>query len=159
MLIALAVLAALETASPPVVELTLTGAAGAPVSAAPRTLSDFARERREGRTAVGGFSAVETTVSRAPVYLLPFEWEDETNAEPGIVPGPEPPGIVVPYVGNWNSGWWGGAPARRHPHVRPIVHPVTNPGGASSPRAAATPVVRPFAHTSAFEMQGASRRP
>jgi hypothetical protein len=47
MLIALAVLAALEAAPPPVaaVALILSGAPGAPVNAAPRTLSDVARER------------------------------------------------------------------------------------------------------------------
>ena len=85
MLIALAVLAALE-AAPPTVELTRSGAgAGPPVSAAPRTLSDVARELREGRHAVGGFSAVETTVSRGPVVMPVFEWEDEELARAQVV--------------------------------------------------------------------------
>ena len=63
----------LDTVPPPVVEMTLTGASGTPVSAAPRTLSDVARERREGRKAVGGFSLwpptsrVFGTILRSPI--------------------------------------------------------------------------------------------
>ena len=116
MLIALAVLAALETAAPPAVEMTRSGAAGAPVSAAPRSLTDVAREIREGRRAVGGFSAVETTVSREPLLLPSFEWEENTRREPEVVPEPQPGG-EVPYVSGW-GGWYGGGTGgmpRRHP--------------------------------------------
>jgi hypothetical protein len=161
MWVALAVFAALETAAPsapPVVELTRTGAAARAVSAAPRTLSDVARERREGRTAVGGFSAVETTVSRGPVYVLPLEWEEEA-AGPDVAPEPEPPGVAVPYAGVWNGGWWGGAPARRPPHVHPVVRAAPGAGRTPSPRAAATPAARSLARTSGFALRGAPRRP
>jgi hypothetical protein len=141
MLIALAVLAALETAAPPAVEMTLTGAGGPPVSMARRTLSDVARERREGRTAVGGFSAVETTVPREPFALPAFTWdEEETRPEPEAVPEPQPPASAVAYVpgyGGWTSGGWGGAPPRRRPpHVSHFARPTGDArahgsGGAS----------------------------
>ncbi len=160
MLVALAVLAALETATPPTVELSLTGAAGTPVSASPRTLSDVARERREGRRAVGCFSAVETTVSRGRVVfpsLAPDE--EEENPGPEVVPGPEPPEVVMPYGSIWNGGWWGGAPARPRPHVHPVVHAAPNAGRSPSPRAAARPSVRPFAHNAGFATRGARARP
>ena len=114
MLIALAVLAALETAAPPAVEMTRSGAAAAPVSAAPRSLTDVAREIREGRRAVGGFSAAATTVPREPLLLPSFEWEEER--EPEVVPEPQPGG-EVPYVSGW-GGWYGGGTGgmpRRHP--------------------------------------------
>ena len=153
MLIALAVLAALEAApTPAVVELTRLGVAGAPVSAAKRTLSDVAREMREGRQAVGGFSAVETTVSREPYVIPAFTWdEEETRPEPEVVPEPQPPESAVPYVsgyGGWYGGGWGGAPHRRPPHVshhgssaRPGRHPGVGPsprgGGPQVPRSAA----------------------
>ncbi len=157
MLVALAALAVLEAAAPlppAAVELMRAGVAGAPVSAAPRTLSDVAREMRDGRRAVGGFSAVETTVSRGPVVLPALEWEDEDmRSEPEVAPEPEPPGDVVPYVsgyGGWYGGGWGGAPHRRPPHVshhRSTSRPGRRPGGGSSvhgggpriPRSAARP--------------------
>ncbi|HVO49865.1 MAG TPA: hypothetical protein VMV60_02640 [Thermoanaerobaculia bacterium] len=158
MLIALAVLAALETASPapsPVVEVTLTGAAGAPVSAAPRTLSDVARERREGRKAVGGFSAAETTVSRAPVRFPAFAWaEEETTPEPEVVPGPETPEPYVTGWGVWPGGWIGGA-SRPRPHVSPRAHPTSRPAAGAVRR----PAFRSAARMPGFAVGGASRRP
>ena len=128
MLIALAVLAALETAAPPAVELRLSGSGAAPVSAAPRTLSDVARERREGRSAVGGFSAVESTIPRVPV-VLPAYWEaEDRRQEPEVAPEPQPPG-EPPYVNGW-GGWYGGVggtPRRRPPHVSHFVRPANRP--------------------------------
>lgn len=148
MLAVLAVLAAIETAAPPVVELTLSGSSGTPVSAAPRSLSDFARERRLGARAVGGFSAVETTVTRGPVFLPALEQdEEETRPEPEVVPEPQPPGWVAPY--DWTGGWFGGNPGRRPPHVRlflrspvpparrPVAAPSARPGVPQIPWSAA----------------------
>jgi hypothetical protein len=137
MLIALAVLAALETAAPPAVVMTRSGAAGAPVTAAPRTLSDVAIEMREGRRAVGGFSAVETTVSRGPLLLPSFEWEEETRHEPEVVPEPQPGG-EVPNVSGW-GGWYGG-------------------GTGGAPRRRPVQPSR-FTHASGLAMRGAPRRP
>ena len=161
MLVALAVLAALEaTPASAAVELTRAGAAGAPVSAAPRTLADVAREMREGRRAVGGFSAVETTVSRGPVVLPAFEWADEDmRSEPEVAPEPEPPGDVVPFVsgyGGWYGGGWGGAPHRRPPHVRhhgPSSRPGPRPGNGSSMHGGGPRIQRPAAQPPAGPTQ------
>jgi len=107
MLMALALLAAIDTSAPPVVELSLTGERGAPVSAVPRTLSDVARERRDGRKAVGGFSAVETTLPRSPGRpVAPVEWEGVAiNAEPEAVDEPLPA-----YEPAYFPAWYGGYP-------------------------------------------------
>src|SRR5215471_20114166 len=79
MLSALAVVLSLKAVQPSTVELAVTGSGSGPVSAAPRTLSDVARERREGKKAVGGFSAAESTVPRTPIVLpaLSYDYEDE----------------------------------------------------------------------------------
>ena len=119
MLMALAVLAAMEAASSSVVEVALTGGSGTPVSAAPRTLSDVARERREGRTAVGGFSAVETTIpGHMPNRVLPVEADEpEAAREPEIVEEPEPA-----WFDSYVPVWYGGpaTPGRLRP--RPVLH-------------------------------------
>ena len=115
MLMALAVLALIDAAPSPTVELALTGTGNTPVSAAPRSLSDVARELREGRKAVGGFSAVETTVPQHLRRIPPVEWEEEViEPEPEVVNEPEPP-EVAPYVPVWY-----GAP-RLHRGFRPGV--------------------------------------
>ncbi|HTS03900.1 MAG TPA: hypothetical protein VMN04_15360 [Thermoanaerobaculia bacterium] len=135
MLTALALLAVLETIPSPTVELTLTGTAGAaPVSAAPRSLSDVARELREGRRAVGGFSAVETTVPWSrEVYVPAYEWEDEAISPP-------PPEVVAPpapaYETAWIPAWYGGG--ARRPRVRP--HPAFH---TTAPGPGRLPAVRP----------------
>ena len=137
MLAALAVLAVLD-ATAPTVELTLTGGGGAPVDAAPRSLSDVARERREGRKAVGGFSAVETTVTHGAVAFPHDEPAEEEIVERQPEPEPvQPPAYVEPYVSGW-GGWWGGPPRRRPPHVshlpsRPGPRPVVRPGPTARP--------------------------
>lgn len=120
MLLALVVATALEAATLPTVELTPTGNTGAPVSAARRTLSDLARELREGRKATGGFSAVETTVPREPVDLRFVPWEEEeVRGEPEVVPEPQPPGIVSNESYGWGGGGWSSPvpPRRRPPNV------------------------------------------
>lgn len=121
MLIALAVVAALEAPPSPAVEFTRTGSPATPVASSPRSLSDVAREMREGRKAVGGFSAVESTVPRVPVDLSAVEWEEEPRPEPEPVREPLPPGDAVPWVSGWYGPWYGGddggAPKRRRPHV------------------------------------------
>src|SRR5664279_5608243 len=113
MLTALAILAVIEAIPASRVEVALTGVDSAPVSAAPRSLSDVARERREGRKGVGSFSAVETTVPRnlggEPPALF---WEEpEAAPEPEVVVEP-PPTYVQAYVPSYGG--------RR---VRGAVHP------------------------------------
>jgi len=119
MLLALVVATALEAATPPTVELTPAGRMSAPVSAARRSLSDVARDLREGRKATGGFSAVETTVPREAVDLRFVSWEEEeVRGEPDVVPEPQPPGIVSNDIYGWGGGGWSPAPPRRRPpHV------------------------------------------
>lgn len=151
MLVALALLAALEAAPPAAtVVLTRSGSSGAPVHAGPRTLSDVAREMREGRRAVGNFSAVETTVSREPFVLPAFAYEEEeASREPEVVPEPHPPGSAVPYVtgwGGWYGGGVGGTPVRpRPPHVahhgRGSGRPVSPSAGGASARGGGGPHV------------------
>jgi hypothetical protein len=121
MLLALLVATALEAVplASPTVELKRTEKTGASVSAAPRSLSDVARELREGRRATGGFSAVETTVPRYPVDLRFVEWEEEEDrGEPEVVPEPQPPEIVSNEIYGWGGGGWATVPPRhRPPHV------------------------------------------
>jgi hypothetical protein len=142
MLMALAVLAVIDTVPPPVVELSLTGERGAPVSAAPRTLSDVARERREGRKAVGGFSAVETTVPRSlGGRIPPVESEGEAAAaEPEVVY--EPPSVYEPtYV----PVWYGGYPGRRGLRPRSPSHvAIPAPGPRHAYRPSAPRARQPF---------------
>ena len=119
MLLALVVATTLEAgATPsPAVELTRAGTTAASVSAAPRSLSDVARELREGRKATGGFSAVETTVRREPVDLRFVSWdEEEDRNEPEVVPEPQPPGVSNEIYG-WGGGGWGPVASPRRPHV------------------------------------------
>jgi hypothetical protein len=137
-LIALALLAVVEAVPTPTVELTLTGTLGSsPVSAAPRSLSDVARERREGRKGVGGFSAVETTVPRGLATILPaFDLDEEEQAplQPDVVTQPQPPA----YETAWMPGWYGGG--RRRGGMRP--HPAFH---ATAPKAGRRPAFRPSA--------------
>lgn len=116
MFLALAVATALEAATPQTVELTPAGHSGAPVSTARRTLSDVARELREGRKATGGFSAAETTVPREPVDLRFVPWEEEeVRGEPEVAPEPQPPGIVSNESYGWGGGGWSPVPPPRRP--------------------------------------------
>ena len=97
MLMALVLLAAIDAVPSPTVSLTLTGGAERePVSATPRSLSDVAHELREGRKAVGGFSAAESTVPQSRnVYIPVFEPEPEmTEPEPEVVTDVQP--VYVP---------------------------------------------------------------
>jgi hypothetical protein len=141
MLMALAVLAVIDAVPSPVVEMTLTGKGGEPVSAVPRTLSDVARELREGRKAVGGFSAVETTVPRGlSTRIPPVESEKEaTEAEPDVVN--EPPAVYVPvYV----PAWYGGRPGRSGFRPRAALHlAVPRPGPRHAYRPLAPSVHQP----------------
>ena len=142
MLMALALLAAIEAAPPPTVSLTLSGDTDRPpVSATPRSLSDVARELRKGRKAVGGFSAFESTVpQRLDVFIPVYEPEPETTeAEPEVVA--EAPVYVPSYL----PGWSGGQPrlGRHHRHI--AGHPTV-------PRAVARPAVRPFVRPFASPM-------
>ncbi len=151
MLIAIALLAVIDAVPSPKIELALTGTAGGPpVSAAPRSLSDVARERREGRIGVGCFSAVETTVPRNPSVVPALDWEDEaTEAEPEVVTQP-PPAYVTTYL----PAGYGGRPRSQGVRRRPVLH-VAGPG--AGPRPATRPPAPPT-----FQMHlpaGRLRRP
>ncbi len=156
MLMALALLAAIDAVPPPVVEVTLTGGRGTPVSAAPRTLSDVARDRREGRKAVGGFSAVETTLPRSPVTpIAPLEPEGEaTRAEPEVVYEP-PPGSLPEYDSVWYGGYptyggypaYGGSPGCGGLRPRFPSHvAIPRPGPRHAYRPSSTPSRQPFSY-------------
>ncbi len=129
MLMALALLAAIDAVPSSTVSLTLTGRDDRPpVSATPRTLSDVARELREGRKAVGGFSAVESTVPQSRIVFVPtFGPElEEVEREPEVVTE-----VHEVYVPEYFPTWFGGDRKiahhrhnqNRHMH-RPIAVPV-----------------------------------
>jgi hypothetical protein len=141
MLMALAVLAVIDAVPSPVVEITLTGAGGTPVSAVPRSLSDVARERREGKKGVGGFSAVETTVPRGlGTDIPPVEWEEEaTEAEPEVVNEPLPA-----YLPTYVPAWYGGSPADSGFRPRFASHlAIPGPGPWPACRSSARPAHKP----------------
>lgn len=154
MLMALALLAVVDAASPARVELVLTGAAGEPVSAAPRSLSDVARELRDGRRrAVGGFSAIETTVPRnLPAVVPAFVGDEEEVAEvePEVVPPPGPE-YVTTYVPSWV-----GSAARRGAIRRRFVSPA---GAGSGPRPAFRSSAQPAGPWRAAATGRSRRRP
>ncbi|MGE5715071.1 MAG: hypothetical protein ACM369_00335 [Acidobacteriota bacterium] len=136
MLMALALLAAIEAVPSSTVSLTLTGETDRPpVSATPRTLSDVARELKSGRKAVGGFSAVESTVPQSRnVYVLPFEPEPEyTEPEPEVVVETQPV-----YVPTYLPTWFGGRQKAGHHHHRIGAH-------LGAPRVMSPPLLRPSA--------------
>ena len=103
MLMALVLLAAIDSVPSPTVSLTLTGETDrAPVSATPRSLSDVARELREGRKAVGGFSAVESTVPQSLSDFIPASEPEPAATEPEPEVVIEAPPVYVPaYLPMW----------------------------------------------------------
>ncbi|MCI4369657.1 MAG: hypothetical protein L3K09_08885 [Thermoplasmata archaeon] len=120
MLMALVLLAAIDAVPSPTVSLTLTGETDRPpVSATPRSLSDVARELREGRKAVGNFSAVESTVPQSLSTFIPtFEQEpDTTEPQPEVVT--ETPPVYVPA---YPPVWYGGRPSSGRFHQRTAAH-------------------------------------
>jgi hypothetical protein len=146
MLMALALLAAIDAIPSPTVSLTLSGGAGrAPVSATPRSLSDVARELREGRRAVGGFSAVESTVPQSRGEFLPtFEPEPVVTApEPEVVieapPAYAPTYLPVVYGRHPKNGRFHGRPATHFAAPRLTSPPPGRPSAAPAlqPRHAA----------------------
>jgi hypothetical protein len=139
MLMALALLAAIDAVPSSTVALTRTGETDRPpVSAAPRSLSDIARELRAGRKAAGGFSAVESTVPQSLGVFVPiFEPEpDSPAAEPEVVIEAQPV-----YVPTYIPVWYGGCQKSGRLHHRTATHPVApraippNPGRLSAPSA------------------------
>lgn len=154
MLIAFVLIAAIDAAPPPTVTLVLTGTSGAsPVSAEPRSLSDVARELREGRKATASFSAVETTVPRHVAFLSqPYREEPEPEPESGPEVVVEQPQVYVPSY--YPYGYGGSLPPRRY---RPRASfraspPAAAPGAsarrptssASAPQRMTAGLARPF---------------
>src|ERR1700690_46030 len=139
MLMALILLAAIDAVPSPTVSLTLTGDSDRPpVSATPRSLSDLARELREGRKAVGNFSAAETTVpQRRSAYLPAFEPEPDVT-EPEPEPGPEAVTEAPDYVPAYPPVWFGGRQPSSRLHQRSAAR-------FAAPRAASPPSGRPSA--------------
>ena len=140
MLMALVLLAAIDAVPSSTVSLTLTGDTDRPpVSATPRSLSDVARELREGRKAVGGFSAVESTLPRSPsIFVQPFEPEPvATEPEPEVpVEAPQPV-----YIEAYAPAWYGGGGQRIGHHLG--QHPPL--GHHAAPRSASPLLGRPSA--------------
>ncbi len=132
MLMALALLAAIDAVPSSTVSLILSGETDRPpVSAARRSLSDVARELRAGRKAVGSFSAAETTLPQSRIVFVPMiapELERQ-EPEPEVVPEARP--VYVPtYLPTWFGG--GQKIARRHHHHRAAAHTATpRPGPAN----------------------------
>ena len=148
MLMALVLLAAIDAVPSPTVSLTLTGGAERePVSATPRSLSDVARELREGRKAAGGFSAAESTVPQSrSTFIRTFEPEpDTTEPEPEVVTEAQPV-----YVPAYPPVWYGGRQASGRFHQRTAVH-------FAAPRAVSPAPGRPSAP--AFQLRHATAGP
>lgn len=86
--------------------IVATDAAPAPVSAAPRSLSDYALEHRgvlrgartEPGRGAGGFSAAESTIPREPYAFFPA-FEREPQRDP-----PETATVEAPPV--YGPVWW-----------------------------------------------------
>jgi len=137
MFMALILLAAIDAVPAPTVSLTLVGDSDRPpVSATPRSLSDVARELREGRKAVGNFSAAETTVPQSRSTFVPaFEPEPDVTE-----PEPEPEAVAEApvYVSAYPPVWYGGRQVRPRFHQRVAARFAT-------PRAASPPPGRPSA--------------
>ena len=128
---ALILLAAIDAVPSPTVSLTLTGETDRPpVSATPRSLSDVARELREGRKAVGNFSAVESTVPQSLSTFIPtFEPEPDTT-EPE--PEPEVVAEALPvYVPTYIPAWYGRHQRIGHVRQRPSAHPAAPRRGST----------------------------
>jgi hypothetical protein len=139
MLMALVLLAAIGAAPSATVSLTLTGESDRPpVSAAPRSLSDVARELRQGRKAVGVFSAVESTVPQSRSVFIPmYEPEPETTEPEPEVPVEAPQPV---YIETYIPAWYGGGQRIGH-HLRqhaPLRH-------HAAPRSASPLLGRPSA--------------
>ncbi len=134
MLMALVLLAAIDAVPSSTVSLTLTGETDKPpVSATPRSLSDVARELREGRKAVGNFSAAESTVPRTLSDFVPtFEPEPDTT-EPEVVVEASPV-----YLPTYLPAWYGPPRKSGRLHHRTAPHLAT-------PRSASPPLARPSA--------------
>lgn len=150
MLMALALLAAIDAAPSPTVSLTLTGGADrAPVSATPRSLSDVARELREGRKAVGSFSAVESTVPRSLSNFIPaFEPEPVATApEPEVV-------IEVPpvYAPAYLPAAYGRHQKSGRLHQRPALFVAPRSTSPRPGRPSAPPTFQPR-HTMAGQLR------
>jgi hypothetical protein len=145
MLPALVLLAAIEGVAPATVSLTLTGTSGStPVSAERRSLSDVARELREGRRGVGSFSAVETTLpQRLSVFSPTYESESDVppaeTAPEDVVP--QPPAYAPAYF-PW--GYGGSLPPRRfRPRASVHVSGSGSPPSGSAPRRPASGAAEP----------------
>ena len=139
MLMALVLLAAIDTVPSSTVSLTLTGGTDRPpVSATPRSLSDVARELREGRKAVGGFSAVESTLPRNPsIFVQPFEPEPvATEPEPEVPVEAPQPVYIETYIPDVVRG---GQRIGHHVRQRPPL------GHHAAPRSASPLLGRPSA--------------
>jgi hypothetical protein len=148
MLMALALLAAIDAVPASTVSLTLSGETDRPpVSAARRSLSDVARELRAGRKAVGGFSAAESTLPQSQIVFVPMiAPELETREpEPEVVTEAQPV-----YVPTYLPVWFGGhQKTTRHRHRRPTAHLASpRPASPLPGRSSARPMFRPQ-HTTA----------
>jgi hypothetical protein len=125
--------------------IVATDTAPAPVSAVPRSLSEYALEHRgllrdantEPGKGGGVFSAAESTIPRQPYDLVAASEVSENEPEPEP---PEPAVVLVPPM--YGPVWWGGGGGGRQTSVRMHHRPAPR---AAAPRFAPQPLARPSA--------------
>lgn len=142
--------------------IVATDIAPAPVSAVPRSLSDYALEHRgllrnakmEPGKGGGVFSAAESTIPRQPYDVVAASEVSENEPEPEP---PEPAVVVVPpiYGPVWGVDGGGGRKTSLRMHQRPAPRVVVL-------RVAPVPLVRPSAppaHQAHIAWGGRAMRP
>jgi hypothetical protein len=142
--------------------IVATDTTPAPVSAVPRSLSEYALEHRglvrdaktEPRNGAGGFSAAESTIPRQPYDVVAASEVSENEPEPEP---PEPAVVVVPpiYGPVWGGGGGRGRKTSVRMHQRPAPRVVVL-------RVAPVPLARPsplFSHQGHMAFGGRAIRP
>ena len=142
--------------------IVATDTAPTPVSAVPRSLSEYALEHRgllrdagtEPRNGAGGFSAAESTIPQQPYDVVAASEVSENEPEPEP---PEPAVVVVPpiYGPVWGVDGGGGRKTSVRMHQRPAPRVVV-------PRVAPVPLARPsalFSHQGHTAFGGRAMRP
>lgn len=142
--------------------IVATDIAPAPVSAVPRSLSDYALEHRgllrnakmEPGKGGGVFSAAESTIPRQPYDVVAASEVSENEPEPEP---PEPAVVVVPpiYGPVWGVDGGGGRKTSVRMHQRPAPRVVVL-------RVAPVPLARPsalFSHQGHTAFGGRAMRP
>jgi hypothetical protein len=135
--------------------IVATDTAPTPVSAVPRSLSEYALRHpgliRDAKTepdkGAGGFSAAESTIPREPYVFVAEAAVSEMEPEPEPEP-PEPEDVAVPPA--YGPVWWGGVGGGRRTSVRMHPHPALHVAPRRlAPLSLARPVAPPAHHAHA----------